>query len=63
MIRTTSPILAGLCFLMFGLSSVPNMGSLYNTNEINSQDETKLQDEESKVNSQEKFKIELDKDD
>ncbi len=48
---------------MFGLSSVPNMGSLYNTNEINSQDETKLQDEESKVNSQEKFKIELDKDD
>ena len=29
MIRTLSPILAGLCFLMFSLSSVPNMGGLY----------------------------------
>tara|TARA_R110000744_G_scaffold152024_1_gene265846 strand:+ start:1547 stop:1957 length:411 start_codon:yes stop_codon:yes gene_type:complete len=49
MIRTLSPILAGLCFLMFSLSSVPNMGGLYDTNETKSQDETKPQDEEPKV--------------
>ena len=43
MIRTTSPILAGLCFIMFSLSSAPNMGKLYKVEEI------KGQDEESKV--------------
>ncbi len=49
MIRTTSPILAGLCLIMFSLSSAPNMGKMYQTEESNSQNEPKTQEQEIKT--------------
>ena len=49
MVQKTSSILAGLCFLMFSLSSAPNMGNLYKVEETKEQNKLKTQDEEPKV--------------
>ena len=48
MIRTTSSILAGLCFIMFSLASAPNIGKQHKVEETKKQNKSKTQDEETK---------------